>query len=85
MHRDAADDACVVDQDVDHTDFLFDFRNHGLNGGLVGDVADIAVGFDAFFLIGGQPFVDQFLVDVVEADGGTLFGKRRCYGKADSV
>ena len=43
-HRDALDDAGVVDQHVDVTDFLGDLLDHLIDGVLVGDVADIAVG-----------------------------------------
>ena len=46
-HRDALDDAGVVDEDVHHADLLFDLRYHGVHLLLVGHVADVAFGLDA--------------------------------------
>ena len=84
-HRDALDDAGVVDQHVDVADFLGNLLDHLIDGVLVGDVADIAVGFDAGFLVGGQALVDQLLLDVVKDDLGAAIGHSGGNGKADAI
>ena len=84
-HRDALDDACIVDEDVYHADFLFDTGNQGIDGCFICHVAHVAVGFDTFFLICGQSFVHQFLLDVVENDGGTALCESRRNAEPDSV
>ena len=84
-HRDALDDAGVVDQHVDVADFLGDLLDHLIDGVLVGDIADIAVGVDAGFLVGGQALVHQLLLDVVENDGGAAVRHGGGNGKADAI
>ena len=84
-HRDALDDAGVVDQHIDVADFLGNLLDHLIDGVLVGDVADIAVGVDAGFLVGGQALVHQLLLDVVENDGGAAVRHGGGNGKADAV
>ena len=42
-HGDALDDTGVVDQNVDVADFLGDLCHHGVDGVLIGNVADVAV------------------------------------------
>ena len=66
-------------------DFGGDLLDHLIDGVLVGDVADIAVGFDAGFLIGSQTLVHQLLLDVVENDGGAAVRHGGGNGKADAV
>jgi len=84
-HRDALDDAGVVDQHVDVTDLGSNLLDHLIDGVLVGDVADIAVGLDTGFLIGSQTLVHQLLLDVVENDGGAAVRHGGGNGKADAV
>ena len=84
-HRDALDDTGVVDQHIDVADLGGDLLDHLIDGVLVGDVADIAVGFDAGFLVGGQALVDQLLLDVVKDDLGAAIGHSGGNGKADAV
>ena len=84
-HRDALDDAGVVDQHVDVADLGGDLLDHLIDGVLVGDVADIAVGLDAGFPVGSQALVDQLLLDVVENDGGAAVRHGGGNGKADAV
>ena len=84
-HRNALDDAGVVDQHIDVADLGGDLLDHLIDGVLVGDVADIAVGVDAGFLVGGQALVHQLLLDVVENDGGAAVGHSGGNGKADAV
>lgn len=75
----------VVDEDVHHTDLLFDLRHHGVHLLFVRDVAYVAFGLDAFGLIGGQAFVHQFLFDVVEDDFCALAGESRRQSESDAV
>ena len=84
-HGDALDDAGIVDQDVDGADFLGDLGDHGVDGVLVADIADIAVGLDALSLIGGQTFVNQILTQIIEDDGGAAVCHGGGNGKADAV
>ena len=84
-HRDALDDTGVVDQHIDVADLGGDLLDHLIDGILVGDVADIAVGFDAGFLVGGQALVDQLLLDVVKDDLGAAVGHSGGNGKADAI
>ena len=84
-HRDALDDAGVVDQHVDVTDFLGDLLDHLIDGVLVGDIADIAVGLNTGLLVGSQALIHQLLLDVVENDGGATVGHSGGNGKADAV
>ncbi len=85
MHRDALDDAGVVHKDVDDTDFLFDPSYQRVDLLLAGHVADVAMGFDALGLVGGQSLVDQLLLDVVEDDFGALACECRGQCEADAV
>ena len=84
-HGDALDDAGVVDQDVDMAHFLRDLLDESVDGVLVGDVADIAVGVDAGLFVGGQALVHQLLLDVVEHDGGAAVRHSGGDGEADAV
>ena len=84
-HRDAADDAGVVDQDVHHADLGLDLLHQRLHRGLVGHVADIAVGLDAGRFIGLHALVHQLLVDVVEYDGRAALGVGGGDGEADAI
>ena len=68
-HGDALDDTGVVDQNVDVADFLGDLLDHGVDGVLVGNIADIAMGSDASLFVSGQTFINQFLLDIIENDG----------------
>src|SRR5699024_8978224 len=59
--------------------------DEGVDGVFVGDVADIAVGVDAGFLVGRHALVNEFLLDVVEDDGGAAVGHRGRDREADAV
>ena len=85
VHGDALDNAGVVHKDVDHADLLFDLRHQRVDLLFVGHVADVAVGLDAFGLVGGQTFVHEFLLDVVEDDLGALACECRGQCEADAV
>ena len=67
------------------TDLGSNLLDHLIDGVLVGDVADIAVGLDTGFLIGSQTLVHQLLLDVVENDGGAAVRHGGGNGKADAV
>ena len=41
--------------------------------------------FNSFFSVRSQTFIHQFLIDVVETDGCTLFCKSRCNSKTDTI
>ena len=69
QHRDALDDAGVVDQNVDDADFFANLSDGLLHGFLIGHVADIAMRLDALLLVGSQTLIDQILVDIVKDDG----------------
>ena len=84
-HRDALDDAGVVDEDVHDADLFFDLRHHGVHLLLAGHVADVAFGLDALGLVGGQAFVHQLLFDVVEDDFCALTCESRCQCESDAV
>ena len=75
MHGHAADDTCVINQDVNRSYFFSDGGNHFLNCGLIGHVTYISVNFDAFFSVCGDTFVNELLVDVVKTDFCALFSK----------
>ena len=62
-----------------------DLLDHLIDGILVGDIADIAVGLDTGLLVGSQTLIDQLLLDVVENDGGAAVGHSGGNGKADAV
>ena len=59
--------------------------DHLVDGVLVGDVADIAVGLDTGLLVGSQALIDQLLLDVVEDDGSAVCGHCLCDSHADAV
>ena len=84
-HGDALDDAGVVHQNVDDTHFGLDLGHQGIHSLFIGDIAYIAVGLDAGLTISSQALVHQFLLDVVENDGGTCLAQSAGDGKADSV
>ena len=84
-HRDALDDAGVVDQNVDHADFLANLGDGLLHCFLIGHVADIAVRLDALLLVGSQTLVDQILIDIVENDGRARRRQRVGNREADAV
>lgn len=71
----AADDAGVVDEDVDASDFVFDLLGGGVDGFAVGDITgeaeDGASGFDLDVADG---FVEEFGVDIAEDHGGAEAG-----------
>ena len=75
-----ADDTGVVDQNVDVADFLGDLLDHGVDGVLVGNIADIAMGSDASLFVSGQTFINQFLLDIIENDGSAAV----CHSGGDS-
>ena len=85
QHRDALDDAGVVDQNIDDADFLTDLGDGLLHRFLVGHVADIAVRLDALLFVSGQTLVDQLLIDIVEDDGRARRRIRAGDGEADAV
>ena len=69
VHRDALDDAGVVDEDVDLADLGVNALHQGLDGLFVGDVADIAGHVrDARLLVVGEAALEGGLVDVIEND-----------------
>ena len=79
-HGNALDDTGVVDQNVDVADFLGDLLDHGVDGVLVGNIADIAMGSDASLFVSGQTFINQFLLDIIENDGSAAV----CHSGGDS-
>ena len=84
-HGDALDDARVVDQNVDDADLVLHVCHQGLHRAFISHVADVAMGPDALFCIGGQPLVHQLLTDVVKDDGSTRGGKCLRNGETDAV
>ena len=85
VHRDTADDTCVVNQNINRAHFFFDSSHHSLNSRFVSYVAYITMCLDTLFGISSHTFVYQLLVDVVETDFRTLFCKSRSNGKTDTV
>ena len=61
-------------------DFLGDLLDHGVDGVLVGNIADIAMGSDASLFVSGQTFINQFLLDIIENDGSAAV----CHSGGDS-
>ena len=84
-HGDALDDARVVDQNVDDADLVLHVCHQGLHRAFISHVADVAMGPDALFCIGGQPLVHQLLTDVVKDDGRARGGKCLRNGEPDAV
>ena len=84
-HRDTFDDSCIVDKNIDCSDFLLDLCHHGFHLFLVCHVADIAVCLDAFLFIRSKSLVHKFLLDVVEYDCCACLCERSCDCKTDSV
>ena len=84
-HGDAFDDARVVDQNIDDADFFLDLVGERLHGGLIGHVADIALGGDAKLGVGGKSLVDQLLIDIVEHDLRARLMERGGNGETDAV
>ena len=69
VHRDALDDAGVVDEDVDLADLGVNALHQGLDGLFVGDVADIAGHVrDARLPVVGEAALEGGFVDVIEND-----------------
>ena len=79
------DDARVVDQNVNDSDFLLNALDQGLHSGFVRHVADIAMRVNALFFVSGQPLVDQLLTDIVKNNRRACLGVSRCNVKADAV
>ena len=52
----------------------------GVDGVLVGNIADIAMGSDASLFVSGQTFINQFLLDIIENDGSAAV----CHSGGDS-
>ena len=84
-HRNALDDARVVDKDVNHADFFLNLGDERVDGGFIGHVADIAVRLDALFGIGSNALIHQFLLNVVEDDGRAGVAHGAGDGEADTV
>ena len=84
-HGNTLDDTGVVNQDVDHADFLLNGGNQRIDGILIGNVAHITVGFDASLFVSGDSLVHQLLLDVVKADGRAALGHTAGNGEADAV
>jgi len=68
VHRDALDDAGVVDQDVDRPQILDDPLIGPDYCILIGYVAHIAFCIDSCLLVGIESLVNQFLIDVIECN-----------------
>ena len=84
-HRNTFDDSCIVDKNVDRSDFLLDLCHHGFHLLLVCHVADITVCLDALLFIGSKSLVHKFLPDVVEYDCCACLCECSCDCKTDSV
>ena len=70
MHRDALDDAGIVDEDVYLSDFCMDLFYEVLHGILVCHVADVAFYvLNASLLVVVKSALQGCLIDVVEDDG----------------
>ena len=66
-------------------DFLGDLCHHGVDGVLIGNVADVAVRLDACLCIGSQTLVHQLLLDIIEHDGSAVGCHSLCNCHADAV
>ena len=84
-HGDALNDTGVVDQNVDVANFLGDLCHHGVDGILIGHVADVAVSLDACFCVSSDALIHQLLLDVVEHDGCTVGCHCLCNCHADAI
>ena len=85
MHRDALDDACVVDQDVNRTEGRRYVCNHRLYACLVSAVAYISLGIDPESGIFLKCPVHICLCAAVEGDLCACFCKSLSHRKADSI
>ncbi len=84
-HGDSLDNSRIVYKNINHAHFLFNLSHHSLYLLFVCNVAYIAVGFDAFLLIGSKTLVHQLLLDIVKYDGCARLGICGCNCKTDSV
>ena len=66
FHGDTLDDTCIVYEDVDTAEFLFDVGDHSLYAFFVGDVAHVACGVDTGFFIVGHTHIHRGLGIAVE-------------------
>ena len=61
-HGDALDDTGVVDQNVDVANLLGDLCHHGVDGILIGHVADLAVSLEACFCVSSDALIHQMCI-----------------------
>ena len=66
-------------------ELLDDLRDEGLNLVFLGDIADTAIGSDAFGLIGVDTLLILFFAEIVEDNRRTLSRKGRCDSKTDAI
>ena len=84
-HRDTLDDTSVVDQDVDHAEFLLDVSHHLLHLLLVSYITDITLGINALSLIVCQCLIHVLLATAVESNLSTSLGVSLSDSKTDTV
>ena len=65
-HGDSLNDACVIDENVNHADLLLDRCNHAIDSILIGDITYISMRVNAFFLVCRNALVHKLLLDIVK-------------------
>ena len=84
-HRNALDDARVIDQNIDHADFFFDSGNQLGYSFLIRHIGNITVYVDSFFFICLQAAQPAGFIGTVKANRRTGLRKADADGKANRV
>ena len=85
MHRDSLDDTCVINENVDCSNFLLNSCNKCLNLIFLGYITNLTESLDASLLILSKSLVNKFLVDIVEDDLSSALCISYCICKAGAV
>ena len=84
-HRNPFDDAGIVDQNIDRSEFLFNIRNHLCNLGFVRYITKIALRLNALCLIVSECFFHMFFASAVKCNFGSCLRISLSDRKADTV
>ena len=66
MHRNSLNDTCVVNKDIDCSNFLLNSCNELLNLIFLSNVANFTECLDASLLVLSKSLVNKLLIDIVE-------------------
>ena len=85
MHRNALDDAGIIDQNIHCAQLLRDATDHPFDSLLVPHVADITLGLDALGCVLLQRLLQMLLAAAIKGNFSTGLGQSLSHSKAYSV